>query len=192
MALPAEGNHSTVLQPETGHNQSRGPEPDSTLPEAGLFFGKRFLLVGFGTEAEAQLSLLVIENGGRVLTGRTRIVADYAVVPLLGCPVEATVDEVVTDTWLVRTWLMNIYLNNCWVFLMYLHCSNKALGINMCDLETYATLFRPCVLRRSVFSSCPPTLCSPRFLWWMGVFLSEIVCSLSASSPEQRGSLWWS
>lgn len=106
MALPAEGNDSTVLQPETGHNQSKRPEPHSSLPEgsvAGLFFGKRFLLVGFGTDAEAQLSLLVIENGGRVLTGRTRIVADYAVVPLLGCSVEATVDEVVTDTWLVRT-----------------------------------------------------------------------------------------
>ncbi|CAG05512.1 unnamed protein product, partial [Tetraodon nigroviridis] len=102
-ALPAEGNDSTVLQPETGYNQSRGPEPDSTLPEgsmAGLFFGKRFLLVGFGSEAEAQLSLLVTENGGRVLTGRPRIVADYAVVPLLGCSVEATVDEVVTNTWL--------------------------------------------------------------------------------------------
>ena len=34
--------------------------------------------------------------------GRTRAVADYAVVPLLGCEVEATVEEVVTDTWLVR------------------------------------------------------------------------------------------
>ncbi|TKS87567.1 DNA topoisomerase 2-binding protein 1-A [Collichthys lucidus] len=65
-----------------------------------LFFGKCFLLVGFGTEAEAQLSVLVTENGGRVLMGRTRTVADFAVVPLLGCSVEATVDEVVTDTWL--------------------------------------------------------------------------------------------
>uniref|UniRef100_A0A8C4H0Z2 DNA topoisomerase II binding protein 1 n=1 Tax=Dicentrarchus labrax TaxID=13489 RepID=A0A8C4H0Z2_DICLA len=91
-------------QPEfCAPNQSRGPDPDSTLQEAseaGLFFGKCFLLVGFGTESEAQLSLLVTENGGRVLTGRTRVVADYAVVPLLGCSVEATVDEVVTDTWL--------------------------------------------------------------------------------------------
>lgn len=68
-----------------------------------MFVGKRFLLVGFGTEAESQLSVLVTENGGRVLTGRTRIVADYAVVPQLGCSVEATVDEVVTDTWLVTT-----------------------------------------------------------------------------------------
>lgn len=87
-------------------SRSRAPEPDSTLQEAsetGLFFGKCFLLVGFGAEAETQLSLLVTENGGRVLMGRTRVVADYAVVPLLGCSVEATVDEVVTDTWLVRS-----------------------------------------------------------------------------------------
>ncbi|XP_070784264.1 DNA topoisomerase 2-binding protein 1 [Enoplosus armatus] len=91
-------------QPEPwAPNRTRGPEPDSSLQEAseaGLFFGKCFLLVGFGSEAEAQLSLLVTENGGRVLIGRTRVVADYAVVPLLGCSVEATVDEVVTDTWL--------------------------------------------------------------------------------------------
>uniref|UniRef100_A0A674AT78 DNA topoisomerase II binding protein 1 n=1 Tax=Salmo trutta TaxID=8032 RepID=A0A674AT78_SALTR len=71
-----------------------------TASEAGLFAGKRFLLVGFGAEAEAQLSMLVTENCGKVLVGRTRAVADYAVVPLLGCEVEATVDEVATDTWL--------------------------------------------------------------------------------------------
>lgn len=91
------------LQPESWvPNHTNGTE--STLQEAseaGLFFGKRFLLVGFGTEAEAQLSLLVTEHGGKVLIGRSRVVADYAVVPLLGCSVEATVEEVVTDTWLV-------------------------------------------------------------------------------------------
>ncbi|KAM3593604.1 uncharacterized protein V6R79_016913 [Siganus canaliculatus] len=100
---PLEGDsraaepHPEVWVPD----QSRGP--DSTLQEAGdagLFSGKRFLFVGFGTDAETQLSLLVTENGGRVLMGRMRVVADYAVVPLLGCSVEATVDEVVTDTWL--------------------------------------------------------------------------------------------
>lgn len=91
------------LQPESWvPNRTNGTE--STLQEAseaGLFFRKRFLLVGFGTEAEAQLSLLVTEHGGKVLMGRSRVVADYAVVPLLGCSVEATVEEVVTDTWLV-------------------------------------------------------------------------------------------
>uniref|UniRef100_A0A4W5NG29 DNA topoisomerase II binding protein 1 n=1 Tax=Hucho hucho TaxID=62062 RepID=A0A4W5NG29_9TELE len=78
------------------------PDQASTIEasEAGLFAGKRFLLVGFGAEAEAQLSILVTENYGKVLVGRTRAVADYAVVPLLGCEVEATVDEVATDTWL--------------------------------------------------------------------------------------------
>ncbi|XP_041670231.1 DNA topoisomerase 2-binding protein 1 [Cheilinus undulatus] len=97
---------STAAEPQPepwAPNQTRGPEPGSMLQEAseaGLFFGKCFLLVGFGADAEAQLSALVTENGGRVLVGRTRVVADYAVVPLLGCYVEATVDEVVTDTWL--------------------------------------------------------------------------------------------
>ncbi|XP_044031871.1 DNA topoisomerase 2-binding protein 1 [Siniperca chuatsi] len=110
MPPPAEDNSrrsiSIAAQPQPepwAPNQTRRLEPDSTLQEAseaGLFFGKCFLLVGFGSEAEAQLSLLVTENGGRVLMGRTRVVADYAVVPLLGCSVEATVDEVVTDTWL--------------------------------------------------------------------------------------------
>ncbi|XP_076577611.1 DNA topoisomerase 2-binding protein 1 [Chaetodon auriga] len=110
MPPQAEGSSrrsiSTAAEPQPdlwAPNQTRGPEPESTLQEtseAGLFCGKCFLLVGFGSEAEAQLSLLVTENGGKVLMGRTRVVADYAVVPLLGCSVEATVDEVVTDTWL--------------------------------------------------------------------------------------------
>uniref|UniRef100_UPI0037E893DB DNA topoisomerase 2-binding protein 1 n=1 Tax=Semicossyphus pulcher TaxID=241346 RepID=UPI0037E893DB len=110
MPPPADANSrksfaaAAVPQPEPwAPSQTRGPEPESTLQEAseaGLFFGKCFLLVGFGAEAESQLSVLVTENGGRVLMGRTRVVADYAVVPLLGCSVEATVDEVVTDTWL--------------------------------------------------------------------------------------------
>ncbi|KAM9337511.1 DNA topoisomerase 2-binding protein 1 [Symphorus nematophorus] len=108
MPPPAEVNSrrsiSTPVEPERwAPNQTKRAEPESTLQEAsetGLFFGKCFLLVGFGAESEAQLSLLVTENGGRVLMSRTRAVADYAVVPLLGCSVEATVDEVVTDTWL--------------------------------------------------------------------------------------------
>ena len=119
MHPPAEGNSRKSISMSADHwapNHTRGPEPDSTLHEAsevGLFFGKCFLLVGFGAEAEAQLSVLVTENGGRVLIGRTRVVADYAVVPLLGCSVEATVDEVVTDTWLVRS--MSYCFNNIYV-----------------------------------------------------------------------------
>uniref|UniRef100_A0A8D3E031 DNA topoisomerase II binding protein 1 n=1 Tax=Scophthalmus maximus TaxID=52904 RepID=A0A8D3E031_SCOMX len=104
--LLSQKSMSTLAEPQPEPwrpNQSRGRESDFTLQEAseaGLFVGKCFLLVGFGNEAEAQLALLVTEHGGRVLMGRTRVVADYAVVPLLGCSVEATVDEVVTDTWL--------------------------------------------------------------------------------------------
>uniref|UniRef100_A0A8C9W913 DNA topoisomerase II binding protein 1 n=1 Tax=Scleropages formosus TaxID=113540 RepID=A0A8C9W913_SCLFO len=95
----ASRNNSTLI-PEPLSQKS--PQ-DSTLQDpnnSGLFQGKRFLLVGFGAAAEAQLSLLVTENGGRVLAVGTRAVADYAVVPLLGCEVEATVGDVTTDTWL--------------------------------------------------------------------------------------------
>uniref|UniRef100_A0A4W4ESJ0 BRCT domain-containing protein n=1 Tax=Electrophorus electricus TaxID=8005 RepID=A0A4W4ESJ0_ELEEL len=106
-------NDQTVVEPPAPNSSNKtpgsalaapvAPGQDSSLPEASegaLFKGKRFLLVGFGAEAEAQLSLLVMENMGKVVVGRFRGVADYAVVPLLGCEVEATVDEVATDTWL--------------------------------------------------------------------------------------------
>ncbi|KAM6971020.1 DNA topoisomerase 2-binding protein 1 [Tautogolabrus adspersus] len=103
MPPPAEEHSRKSISTAAEPNRSRAPEAESILQEAsgaGLFFGKCFLLVGFGADAEAQLSVLVTDNGGRVLMGRTRVVADYAVVPLLGCSVEATVDEVVTDSWL--------------------------------------------------------------------------------------------
>ncbi|XP_077481033.1 DNA topoisomerase 2-binding protein 1 isoform X2 [Stigmatopora argus] len=97
-------DHPTVVDVAPPAEESGALEHDATAPEgieALVFAGKRFLLRGFGAEAEAQLSQMLMENGGRVLVGGTRAVADYAVVPLLGCPVEVTVDEVVTDTWLV-------------------------------------------------------------------------------------------
>ncbi|KAM4544166.1 DNA topoisomerase 2-binding protein 1 isoform 1-T2 [Fundulus diaphanus] len=105
MPPPAAENNSTknlgaAAEPQSeSWNHSRGPERDSPLQD-GLFAGRSFLLVGFGSEAEDQLSALLKEHGGKVLTGRNRAVADFAVVPQLGCTVEATVDEVVTDTWL--------------------------------------------------------------------------------------------
>lgn len=99
VVLPQAANttisRQSFLLPTTGQ--------DSTMcesSEGGLFRGKRFLLVGFGAEVEAQLSELIMENSGKILVGRSRAVAHYAIVPLLGCDVEATVDEVATDTWL--------------------------------------------------------------------------------------------
>ncbi|XP_061096834.1 DNA topoisomerase 2-binding protein 1 isoform X2 [Conger conger] len=106
--LPQAGSSSsarqTTLVPELEPPlPDPAPPRDSTLQDSqlgALFCGKSFLLAGFGSETEAQLSMLVLENGGKVLGRRTRAVAHYAIVPLLGCEVEATVGEVVTDTWL--------------------------------------------------------------------------------------------
>jgi len=38
---------------------------------------------------------------GRVLPSYSKRVADYAVVPIAGCPVKGTVENIVTDFWIV-------------------------------------------------------------------------------------------
>lgn len=77
--------------------------PDaSTITEEGLFSQKSFLVLGFSNENESNIANIIRENAGKIVSLQSRIVADYAVVPLLGCEVEATVGEVVTNTWLVR------------------------------------------------------------------------------------------
>lgn len=77
--------------------------PDvSTITEEGLFSQKSFLVLGFSNENESNIAIIIRENAGKIVSLQSRVVADYAVVPLLGCEVQATVGEVVTNTWLVR------------------------------------------------------------------------------------------
>ncbi|XP_005368507.1 DNA topoisomerase 2-binding protein 1 isoform X1 [Microtus ochrogaster] len=73
----------------------------SAVPEEGLFSQKSFLILGFSVENEYNIINIIREHAGKIVSLPSRIVADYAVVPLLGCEVEATVGEVVTNTWLV-------------------------------------------------------------------------------------------
>ncbi|NXG17074.1 TOPB1 protein, partial [Grallaria varia] len=88
-----------------GENQSsvcNGSLGEScTLAEGGVFARKTFLLLGFGEEDESCLADIIKENAGKVLPPQSRTIADYAVVPLLGCTVMATVGDVVTNTWLL-------------------------------------------------------------------------------------------
>lgn len=92
ISLPEENQSSvTCCLPDT-----------STVTEEGLFSQKSFLVLGFSNENESNIANIIRENAGKIVSLQSRIVADYAVVPLLGCEVEATVGEVVTNTWLVR------------------------------------------------------------------------------------------
>ncbi|NXY82680.1 TOPB1 protein, partial [Alcedo cyanopectus] len=88
-----------------GENQSSTCDvslgESSALAEEGLFGRKTFLLLGFGEEDESCIADIVKENAGRVLPLQSRSIADYAVVPLLGCTVKQTVGDVVTNTWLI-------------------------------------------------------------------------------------------
>ncbi|XP_050747994.1 DNA topoisomerase 2-binding protein 1 isoform X2 [Gymnogyps californianus] len=73
----------------------------SALAEGGLFVRKRFLLLGFDEEDESCIADIIKENAGKILPLQSRTIADYAVVPLLGCTVKPTVGDVVTNTWLI-------------------------------------------------------------------------------------------
>lgn len=90
------------LQEENQSSVTRCLPDASTITEEGLFSQKSFLVLGFSNENESNIANIIRENAGKIVSLQSRIVADYAVVPLLGCEVEATVGEVVTNTWLVR------------------------------------------------------------------------------------------
>ncbi|NXO65385.1 TOPB1 protein, partial [Phainopepla nitens] len=93
---------NSTAQGENQPSVCNGSLADSSaLAEGGLFFGKRFLLLGFGEEDESCIADIIKENAGEVLAPQSRTIADYAVVPLLGCTVKATVGDVVTNTWLI-------------------------------------------------------------------------------------------
>ncbi|KAM4705108.1 DNA topoisomerase 2-binding protein 1 [Rhinophrynus dorsalis] len=81
-------------------NSQSGLADTSTILEDGLFSRKRFLVLGFLEEDETWIVDAINKNAGKVLSPHKRAIADYAVVPLLGCEVESTVGEVVTNTWL--------------------------------------------------------------------------------------------
>lgn len=90
------------LQEENQTSVSHCLPDASTITEEGLFSQKSFLVFGFSNENESNIANIIKENAGKIVSLQSRIVADYAVVPLLGCEVEATVGDVVTNTWLVR------------------------------------------------------------------------------------------
>ncbi|NXY47385.1 TOPB1 protein, partial [Ceuthmochares aereus] len=88
-----------------GENQSsicnRSLGESSAMAEGGLFVRKRFLLLGFDEEDQSGIADIIKENAGKILPPQSRTIADYAVVPLLGCTVRQTVGDVVTNTWLI-------------------------------------------------------------------------------------------
>ncbi|XP_027728064.1 DNA topoisomerase 2-binding protein 1 isoform X2 [Vombatus ursinus] len=95
---------------DSTHSAVQGDNPSflshNSLPETstiieGLFSRKKFLVVGFSEEDESCIVDVIKENAGKILPLQSRTIADYAVVPLLGCEVESTVGEVVTNTWLI-------------------------------------------------------------------------------------------
>uniref|UniRef100_A0A8C0HT85 DNA topoisomerase 2-binding protein 1 n=1 Tax=Balaenoptera musculus TaxID=9771 RepID=A0A8C0HT85_BALMU len=98
---PPDDSTHISLQEENQSSVSHCLPDASTITEEGLFSQKSFLVLGFSNENEFNIATIIRENAGKIVSLQSRVVADYAVVPLLGCEVQATVGEVVTNTWLV-------------------------------------------------------------------------------------------
>lgn len=98
---PCNDSTHISLQEENQSSVSPCLPDDSTVTEEGLFSQKSFLLLGFNHENESNIVTAIRENAGKIISLQSRILADYTVVPLLGSDIEATVGEVVTNTWLV-------------------------------------------------------------------------------------------
>ncbi|KAM6159788.1 DNA topoisomerase 2-binding protein 1 [Erethizon dorsatum] len=98
---PVNDSTHISLQEENQSSVSHCIPDASAVTEEGLFSRKSFLVLGFSNENECSIASIIREYAGKIVSLPSRVVADYAVVPLLGCEVEATVGEVVTNTWLV-------------------------------------------------------------------------------------------
>ncbi|KAH3704143.1 hypothetical protein DPMN_079198 [Dreissena polymorpha] len=67
-----------------------------------IFAGKMFVLYGFDEEGIPALTAYIKEGGGVVLQTSDRRIPDYAIVPMDGFPVDRTVNNIVTNTWMMR------------------------------------------------------------------------------------------
>ncbi|XP_074051941.1 DNA topoisomerase 2-binding protein 1-like [Macrotis lagotis] len=74
--------------------------PHTSAISEGLFSQKNFLVIGFG-EDEYFIINAIKENAGKILPLQSKAIADYVIVPLLGCEVESAEGKVVTNTWLI-------------------------------------------------------------------------------------------
>ncbi|KAH3704216.1 hypothetical protein DPMN_079272 [Dreissena polymorpha] len=66
-----------------------------------IFAGKTFVLYGFDEEGIPALTAYIKEGGGVVLQTSDRHIPDYAIVPMDGFPVDRTVNNIVTNTWMI-------------------------------------------------------------------------------------------
>nr|XP_020842957.1 LOW QUALITY PROTEIN: DNA topoisomerase 2-binding protein 1-like [Phascolarctos cinereus] len=93
-------SHITVqMENQSSFGYNLLPETPTIIE--GLFSQKNFLVVGFSEEDESFIANAIKENAGKILPLQSRMLANYVVVPLLGCEVESAVGEVVTNTWLI-------------------------------------------------------------------------------------------
>nr|CAB3267172.1 DNA topoisomerase 2-binding protein 1-like [Phallusia mammillata] len=100
-----EGDTSLMKNFDLGDEMQPAGGAEETCVEEGkdttqwMFRGKTFHVVGFSEEENDKCVEAIESLEGRILPSYSKRIADYAVVPITGWPVEKTVQHIVTDFW---------------------------------------------------------------------------------------------
>ncbi|XP_064597636.1 DNA topoisomerase 2-binding protein 1-like [Liolophura sinensis] len=90
----------TVAEPVENSGDVTQEPVGAGAQDGGIFSGKKFIFLGFEDDQQAELAGYTEEHGGKVVSGGSRQVCDYAIVPIGGYPVTVTVTDVLTNAWL--------------------------------------------------------------------------------------------
>nr|XP_039271053.1 DNA topoisomerase 2-binding protein 1-like [Styela clava] len=99
------GDETNMDIDETRPQDNETTEMESTTMQSetsitNIFAGKVFFIFGFSAEELEELTADIESYAGSVLPVNSKHIADYAVVPLTGWPVDRTVQDVVTNFWI--------------------------------------------------------------------------------------------
>lgn len=117
-------------------------DPNASQGSAeGVFAGKSFVFLGYEEESLSVLYTYVKERGGVVIQSNSRMIPDYAVVPVDGYPVNRTVKNIVTEVWLLmcveHSELFDVNLNPLFVPIE-IHYETKPLQGCVLSFSGYA------------------------------------------------------
>uniref|UniRef100_H2Z8T7 BRCT domain-containing protein n=1 Tax=Ciona savignyi TaxID=51511 RepID=H2Z8T7_CIOSA len=105
------GNISKPLAQKAETSEVERSDIQNSDTQWSIFRGKKFALFGFDSYEVGKLNENIQSLDGNVISMRSKMVADYAVVPTTGCLVERTVGSIVTDFW-IESCITDMKLHN--------------------------------------------------------------------------------
>ncbi|XP_070547179.1 DNA topoisomerase 2-binding protein 1-like isoform X2 [Ptychodera flava] len=107
VAMEPSGNDVDVaMEPEDGNENQEDEEADETNVEGNnkvnqIFYGKTFIIVGFPDEQMDTAVEMITSHGGTFKPDKVNKMADFAIVPLIGCYDNVEAKAVINNCWLL-------------------------------------------------------------------------------------------